>query len=798
MLPIVLAQDTPVEQQTINHPFVQRHAWTVVVVLGLFVAAAVPAGVIYARYYRLVTRTLNRGAFSNTSNIFAAPRLLTTGEEISPESIVKGLERAGYTPSSQNPKGWFRLAKNALEVHPGRQSYFAADPVIVDFSKGSIAEMRTLESHERVATYQLEPELIANIAEKDREKRRLVKYHEIPAVLVQAVVSAEDKRFFNHLGIDPLRLAKAAYVDLKYHRKQQGASTITMQLARSFWLDKKKRFRRKFSELMITMVLEQRLTKEQIFENYANQVYLGRNDSFSIHGFGEASRAYFGKRISELTLPEAALLAGLIQRPSYFNPERYPERAKYRRDVVLRLMKQNGYITAAQFAEATRTPIRLAPPRVESSDAPFFVALLNDELQNRLGDEQGTTGALNVYSTLDPDLQRAASEAVHAAMPKVDAYVRRHRIAKDGVLPQVALVAIDPHTGEVKALIGGRDYQASQLNHALALRQPGSVFKPFVYAAALSSAVQGGNAIYTPASTIVDEPTTIQFGDQIYQPSNFEHRFYGRVTLRQALAKSMNLATVKLAGEVGYDRVVRTARRCGLNNQIQPTPAVALGAYETTPLEMAGAYTVFANRGEYVKPTFLSHVSSDGQTLLSGSPDRHRALDPRVAFLMQDMLKEVMRSGTAAGVRSQGFRLPAAGKTGTSRDGWFAGYTPNLLCVIWVGFDDNRELDMEGAKSALPVWAEFMKRAAKIHPAKRSFDPPPPGVVAVGIDPWSGLLTGPGCDSRQEYFIDGTQPHTQCTPLPPVDPMLGMQPGWPPILTNAAAQIVIPTAGPSQ
>ncbi len=795
----MVTHEKPAEEQIDVRPFVQRHPWTVALLLTLFVAAVVPAAIAYARYYRLVSRTLNRGAFSNTSNIFSAPRVLTTGEEISLDSIVTGLERAGYTQSPANPKGWFRTAKSTLEVHPGSQSYFAVDPVIVDFSKGTIASMHTPATLEKVERYQLEPELIANIADKDREKRRLVRYNEIPPVLVQAVISAEDKRFFKHLGIDPFRLAKAAYVDLKYNRKEQGASTITMQLARSFWLDKKKRFRRKFSELMFTMVLEKRLTKEQIFENYANQVYLGRNESFSVQGFGEASRAYFGKRISDLTLPEAALLAGLIQRPSYFNPKRFPERAKHRRDVVLRLMKENGYITASQLADAVKQPIRLVPPRVEtSSDAPYFIALLNDELQNCLGDEQESRGALNVYSTLDPDLQRAATEAIDSAMPAVDAYVKRRKIAKDGVLPQVALIAIDPHTGEVKALIGGRDYKESQLNHALAMRQPGSVFKPFVYAAALTSGVQDGGTVYTPASTVVDEPTTIQFGNQIYQPSNFEHTFYGRVTLRRALAKSMNLATVKLAGDIGYDRVVRMARRCGLNDQIQPTPSVALGAYETTPLEIAGAYTVFANRGEYVKPTFLSRVSNEGQTLLSGSPDRHRALDPRVAFLMQDMLEEVMRSGTAAGVRSHGFKLQAAGKTGTTRDGWFAGYTPDLLCVVWVGFDDNRELDLEGAKSALPVWAEFMKRAAKIHPTARRFDPPPPGVISVNIDPWSGSLTGPGCDSRQQYFIDGTQPHTQCTPPPPPDPMMDMQPTWLPTSAGAAAQILIPSGARSQ
>ncbi len=733
---------------------------------------------VYARYYRIVSATLRNGPFANASNIYSAPRSIEPGEQITPEAVVTGLERAGYSRQEGNQKGWYRLLPDSVEVHPGPQSYFQPHPAVLNFSKGAITGMVSLSTHNKLDTYQLEPELITNIVDGDREKRHMVSFPEIPATLVHAVVSAEDKRFFEHIGFDPFRLAKAAYIDAKSKRKEQGASTITMQLARGLWLDPEKRWRRKFSELMITLVLEQRLSKQEIFQYYANQVYLGRSETFSVHGFGEAARTFFDKDISQLTLPESALLAGMIQRPSYFNPARYPERAKDRRNLVLRLMQENSYITAGQYASAVKQPVRLIPRKLDAGDAPYFVALVNDELQDRLNNNEELTGSLEVRSTLDPELQRAALEAVRVTMPKIDALVKAKKIAKDGVFPQVALIALDPHTGEVKALVGGRDYARSQLNHALSKRQPGSIFKPFVYAAALTTAIDGSKKVFTPSSTVVDQPTVFRYaGGQTYEPSNFGEHFYGTVTLRRALAKSLNLATVSLAEKVGYDRVVDLAKRCGLNDEVQPTPAVALGAYEASPLEMAGAYTAFANEGEYVRPTFLAKVTSNGRTLIAGTAERHRALDRRITFLMTDMLQEVMRSGTAANVRSLGFKVPAAGKTGTSRDGWFAGYTADLLCIVWVGFDDNRELELEGSKSALPVWAEFMKRAAAYHPHTRPFDPPPPGVSGVGVDAVSGLLGAPECGPTvRAYFISGTEPRSVCEPLV-IDPLFEMNGG---------------------
>ncbi|MCX6637261.1 MAG: PBP1A family penicillin-binding protein, partial [Acidobacteria bacterium] len=612
----------------------------------------------------------------------------------------------------------------------------------------------------------LEPELITNLFDRKREKRRIVRFADIPKVLVNAVISIEDKRFFQHAGFDPLRIIKSAYIDIREGRRSQGASTLSMQLARTLWLDQSKTWKRKIAETLITLHLEQKLTKEEIFEYYSNHIDVGRRGSFSIRGFGEASQAYFSKDIRELTLAEAATLAGLVQRPSYTNPYRWPERARARRNVVLSLMRENGLITDRDYAEASASPLTLARGGGESLDAPYFVDMVNDELQESFQDHDFQSRSYRVYTTLDLNLQRAAAEAVRLGMQEVDTQIRARYRKGATEIPeaQAALVALDPRTGEVKALIGGRNYGMSQLNRALAKRQPGSVFKPFVYAAALNTAVDGGPKLVTITTTVVDEPTTFWFDNKPYEPNNYKNEFHGQVTLRQALSHSMNVPAVKVAEMVGYDSVVELARNAGMNLNIQATPAVALGAYEVTPVEVAGAYTIFASAGTAVKPSFIQFIRDEkGVGIYEHKPERKPVLDPRVSFLIVDLMEEVLRSGTGASVRSRGFLLPAAGKTGTSRDGWFAGFTSKLLCVVWVGFDDNKELRLEGARSALPVWTEFMKRAHQFREYRnvKPFEAPD-GIVSVLIDPATGQLAANCPNARPELFIAGTQPVEIC------------------------------------
>ncbi|MDP8990192.1 MAG: PBP1A family penicillin-binding protein, partial [Acidobacteriota bacterium] len=604
--------------------------------------------------------------------------------------------------------------------------------------------------------------------DQKREKRRLVRFADIPKVMVDAVLSAEDKHFFQHAGFDPMGIARAVLVDIKDRRGSQGASTLTQQLARTLWLGPERGWRRKIPETLITLHLEQQLTKQQIFEDYANAIYLGHQGSFSIHGFGEAASVYLAKDLSQVTPADAALLAGLVQSPIGRNPFRYPDRARVRRNLVLKAMRDNGYLNEQEYRDAAASALHVVQGAAESTDAPFFVDLVDETLQNRFQDYDFQNNSFRVYTTLDMTLQRDAVEAVRIGIQETDNQWK-HRSKKYGTdempLAQVAMVVLDTETGKVKALVGGRSYANSQLNHATSKRQPGSSFKPFVYTAAFSAALTDGGQVITPATTVEDEPTTFLYDDKSYEPADFGGEYAGTVTLRRALAHSLNIPAVKVAEMVGYDKVAATARAVGLNLDIRPTPAIALGAYEVMPIEIAGAYTVFPNGGVLKKPGYIDAIrGQDGRVVYQNTPQEKQAIDPRVAYLMTNMMEEVLRTGTAAGVRGRGFGLPAAGKTGTSRDGWFAGFTSKLICVVWVGFDDNRDFKLEGARSALPIWTEFMKRAHQHREYRNVHEfQAPEGVVTADIDADNGLLATPGCPKvRSEVFIAGTQPVEAC------------------------------------
>jgi penicillin-binding protein 1B len=746
--------------------FSARAVQRFIIVASACVLIAISVGMFYyMRSARLIDAKLRVGPFTQSVNVYAAPMKLRVGDSVTSDTIVTQLHKGGYTTAARNGIGHYAINNGTLEIYPGPDSYFGPEPAVLHFSGGRLQRIVSLSDNTARTEYQIEPQLLINLTDQNREKRRIVHYADVPRSLVEAVVAVEDKHFFQHSGLDLPRLIKAAWVDLREGRKEQGGSTLSMQLARNLWLDPDKNFRRKSVEILMAMHMEHKLSKQQIFEIYCNQVYLGRQGTFSIHGFGEAARDLFGKDLGQLTLAESALLAGMIQRPSFYNPSRNSERARERRDLVLTLMREQGYITEGERARAAAEQIHLsANGDNEALEAQYFIDLVNNEVQNRLESVEGSSE--RVYTTLDMELQHAAEDAVRVGMREVDKQIasRRKKGQAPAGEPQVALVALDPHTGQIKALVGGRSYGQSQLNHVLAQRQPGSSFKPFVYAAALDTAVEGGQTILTAASTVDDQPTTFRYDRQEYTPGNFHQQFLGRVTLRTALAHSLNIPAVKVGQMVGFDAVVQMARRAGLPATTKPTPAVALGAYEATPLDIAGAYTVFANQGVYVHPILVDSVRGrDGRVTHSDAQTR-RALDIRVAYLMVNLLQEVMRSGTAAGVRGRGFVVPAAGKTGTSRDGWFAGFTTQLLCVVWVGYDDNRDLGLEGAHSALPIWTEFMKRAVRMpdYSNAKQF-PMPDGIVGAQICTLSGQLATPYCDdTRRELFIDATQPEVEC------------------------------------
>ena len=764
----------------------EKGFWTSVFGLGLLVFAAlcvlIAAGIFtfyYVKFSRMIDARLSGHILQNTTQIFSSPGQLSDGQAWGAEDLVTYLQRSGYRPEAgDNSLGEYTVNGSTVDIKPSKLSYFGgSNALAVQFNGKVVRAIRPLAGGPDMGTADIEPELITNLFDSSREKRRAVRYEDLPPILVQAILSAEDKRFFEHPGFDFIRIFGAAWADIRHSQHMQGASTITMQVARTYFLSTDRTWKRKLAESMLSFELEQRFTKQQIFEMYANEVYLGNRGSFGIRGFAEASVAYFGKDLRQLTLPECAFLAGLIRAPNFYSvADRHPERAVQARDRVLAQMLDNKYATEAEVQDAKRVPLKLARASVTGNEAPYFVDMVKDHLLENYSEQDLLGSNYRVYTTLDPQLQRAAAAAIESGMKNVDALLAqkyektRKANAKKGrnePVPQAqaALVAIDPRTGEIKALIGGRDYGQSQLNHALAHRQPGSVFKPFVYAAAFNNAVDGAQPVVTPATTVDDEPTVFEFDGQEYTPNNYGENFMGKVTLREALTHSLNVATVKVAEMVGYGRVVQIARQMGLGSNIKPTPAVALGAYELTPVEVAAAYTAFATLGTRAEPMFVKSVASaDGTSLEKNTPLNKLVLDPRVAYLVDSILIDVLNKGTGAQVRARGFTLPAAGKTGTSRDGWFAGFTNNLVCVIWIGFDDNHDLGLSGAASAAPIWADFMIRATALPGYRdvKDFDKPE-GVDSVLIDSDTLELATPACPStREEVYIAGSEPTQLC------------------------------------
>jgi penicillin-binding protein 1A len=682
------------------------------------------------------------------------------------------------------------------------------------------------------------------------QRRILIESRDIPEVFVRALVAVEDSSFFDHAGVDYSGVLRAAWRDVATLRPAQGASTLTQQLARNLFLHPDKTFRRKFQELLLALEIERRYTKQEILRFYCNQVYMGHGR----YGLEAASRFYFDKPARELDLAEAALLAGVIQRPEALSPFKDRDRATRRRDYVLARMVREGLISEAEAARARRVPVPPRPPHSERRLAPYFVEEVRRWLKARFGDASLYRAGLEVRTTVDPRLQAIANEAVEEGLSELDrrqgwrgvgrrvpegqdprtweAEAWRDGIAlgevTDGVVVaggpgpitvrvgartgtlgsaelawtarggrlarlrpgdilrvrplslqpggtaelsleqepavEAALVAIEPGTGAIRALVGGFDYERSEFDRAIqARRQTGSAFKPFVYATALAQR-------FTPADVLIDQPTVFIDPQQAvpYAPKNFGDRYDGAVTLRRALEKSANVATVGLLREVGTQAVIDTARRLGITSELRPYPSLALGAFEVSLLELTSAYGTFANQGVRVEPHGVEEVRDrHGAVVFVAEPEVRDALSPQIAYLMNRLLEGVITDGTGHAAASLG--KPLAGKTGTTddyTDAWFIGYSPQLAVGVWVGFDTKRTLgDREtGAGAALPIWRRFMERALEDAPAVE-FETPP-GISYALIDRETGLRASPaaGCqDLLREAFVAGSEPTAYCT-----------------------------------
>ncbi|HZI61816.1 MAG TPA: PBP1A family penicillin-binding protein [Pyrinomonadaceae bacterium] len=746
-----------------------------VIIPVVFIGAIVLGILIY--YWTVfsgrIDNLLQGEVFTRSAGIYAAPKQLRVNEAITQEEMIAFLKRAGYVEKSQQAdtnRGRYTVDGTSVEVEPSSASTVDGakqfQHVRVQFSGNgkSINALTDLDTRSSLQRTWLEPELISSVTGIERAKRKVIGFGDLPPHLVKAITVTEDRSFFEHYGVNIRGIIRAFVrrvdADPNSPIARQGGSSITQQLVKNLLLSPEQTWRRKSAEAYMSIILETRLSKEKIFELYCNQVYMGQQAGFSIHGFGEASSAYFNKDVTNLTQAESAFLAGLIRSPNRYNPYTKLETATARRNQVLDSMAEAGELSAADAKAAKDSPLQVAPVRgrIDVSDAPYFA----DYVQNQLADMVAGSGAaehLRIYTTVDMDLQRAAYAALTKQLAALDK-IQAKRV-EPGTL-QAALVAMNARTGEIVAMVGGRDYSKSQLNRASdALRQPGSVFKPFVYATALNTAYDPVPRLITPATTYMDEPKTFTFDNQEYSPGNFGDSYsHAPVTLRDALVHSLNVVTVDVAMEVTIGRVMNLAAKAGLPKPARAYPAMALGTNEATPLQIASAYTAFANLGGRVSPIAINRITTgNGVTIAAPTTQRTEVLRQDVAYVMTSFMKDVVNRGTAAKVRARGLKQVLAGKTGTSRDGWFAGFTPNLVCAVWVGFDDGSQLGLTGANSALPIWADFMQVALAKHPEWEGDWEEPAGVEAIEINPKTGEPTVPeDTEKRTEFFINGTGP----------------------------------------
>jgi len=726
----------------------------------------------YLQFSRRIAERLQGERQERPSWVYARPFELRQGQRLAESELIEILNALRYqdTRDSVEREGTFYRAEEEVRIHLRHVGYNAGPHIIgVSFQPDSVRAIREFPDRNSLGRVEFEAVPVTTLFGEERAKQRWVPLEDVPETLVRAVLSTEDRRFFDHTGLDPIGIVRAAWLDIRAGEIQQGGSTISQQLVKNYFLTPERTMRRKLLEAFLAVILENRASKEEILELYLNDVYLGQRGSFGISGVGQAANIYFAKDVKNLGLEEAALLAALIRAPNAASPFRHAEEAKARRDVVLSQMARHGFIQPPEAEAAIARPLRIEKGAVDIGEAPYFVDVLRQELFTRYPPESTSNQNLIVRSTMDRYLQNAAQRAVAEGVAEIEDKLAGNNKPRN---VQAALIALEPSSGDVLALVGGRSYGTSQFNRATdARRQPGSAFKPFVYLAAFERSYEvsrtGGAAqeLFSPATIVSDVPTTFRYQGRSWTPSNYNHRFEGDVTYRYALSRSLNVATAKVGQKVGYDRVVRLWDAIGTHSTLQPYPSVVLGAFEMTPLDLATAYTVIANHGVRVDPRFFVSIQDEnGRRLDSVETARHAVAHPESAFVVTDMMKSVIEEGTAREIRARGFQAMAAGKTGTTndtRDAWFVGFTPDVLAVVWVGYDDNRPLGLTGSQAALPIWTRFMKAAVSGRESA-SFEAPA-GVTFARIDTDTGLLARPSCPRvRTETFITGTEPRALC------------------------------------
>lgn len=698
--------------------------------------------------------------------LYSGPFLLQPDLSLAHSRLPERLQRLGYRRVNvpvQSP-GDYRLTEEALTVylHAQPEAYVGAKLVTLPLDQGRVVEVRSQLDGTPLFSVFLEPELLSGVRGESRQVREWVPLAQIPPRIIETVLTIEDRRFYSHFGIDPVAVGRAVWTNFTKGGVVQGGSTITQQLAKNLFYSPQRTMGRKFKEALAALVLEVKYTKQDILESYLNEIYLGQAGFVSIYGVREAANRYFGKTLQELTVEETAMIAGLIKGPNSYAPTKHPELAKQRRDVVLRRLRETGLLTEEVWKRAMNTPLRVTPSEDILTDAPYFVDAVLRQVE-----EAGVVPlpeGLRIDSTLDPMIQQATTESLEKGLAKLES---AHPHLKSALEPvQGAVVVLDPKTGSVLALVGGRDYRRSQFNRAVqARRQPGSLFKPFVYLAALEAAREGQVGQLTAASLLVDEPVTFESETGPWSPQNYDKQFHGPVSVRNALEQSFNVPAIRAAKTLGVKPIVQLLHRLGVTSTIGgDLSSVALGSSSVSLVEITAAYGAIANGGVAVKTTAVrSTRDRQGDIVWNSVPDRQQAVSPQGAYVLTSLLEGVIQRGTASKARAIGLQGLVAGKTGTTdgyRDAWFVGYTSDVVIGVWVGFDDERPLRLTGSQAALPIWMELARRI--IPPTVPAFVMPP-GVVARTIDPKTGQLATSQCPEQvSEVFIEGTEPSVYC------------------------------------
>lgn len=751
-----------------------------VCVLALF--AIPPAVYEFLAYYNsldqeLVARfsgkrwTIPSLVYSDATTIYPGQRLTDIG-------FFERLARLNYhrtEPGRITARGEYSYNQKTnhlvIFLHSFRYPYRDFPGELIDMKIGPTGTIQTIEDgviHKPEYSIELEPEALGAIFQGNWEQRRLVPLADLPPALIDAVLAAEDHRFYEHHGIDLVRIAKAAWIDLTAGHVVQGGSTLTQQLMKNFFLTSQRDWHRKLKEALMAYIAERRYSKDEILENYLNDIYLGQRGQEGIYGVWEASEFFFSKEPRDLTIAEMATIAGMIRSPNHFNPIRHNVQARIRRNDVLGSMLQDGYISKAAYDQAVTQPLRTREPYTETNDAPYFVDYVKHELAERYPPSVLTGEGLRIFTTLDVHTEKQAEEAIAENLAALEAKHPSLRRKEKSQQLESCLLAVEPQTGKIRAMVGGRDYRESQFNRITqSKRQPGSAFKPITYLAALQETLDGGPERFLPTSYIEDSPFTWQYAnDMSWTPRNYKNRYFGRVTLEFALEESLNSATSRLADTIGLDRVRDMAAKLGFGD-LPPYPSIVLGGIEVSPMQIARMYAILANEGMEVSPYAVTAVVDQHGDVIEGHEIKaEEVLSPELAYTMDFMLEQVINHGTGVGARKMGFTRPAAGKTGTtndSKDAWFVGFTPNLLSVVWTGFDQKEVLGLTGAEASLPAWTAFMKSATASRP-ETDF-PTPPGVVEAKVDPLTGYLAGPYCPVTIEGVFPTSMVPTQTCPF---------------------------------